>query len=90
MTLTLLRDENGQPFGIATLTKTISKQKQSLREKEARLRSVFEAAVEAIFVIDQRGVIESLNASAERMFGYKPGKLLGQNISDLNACTLRQ
>jgi len=83
MTLTLLSDENGQPFGIATLTQTISKQKESLQEQEARLKSVFEAAVEAIIVLDEEGVIESLNASAERMFGYEPGELEGQNVSVL-------
>jgi len=83
MTLTLLLDANGQPFGIATLTKTVTQQKQSFQEQEARLRSVFEAAVEAIIVLDERGVIESLNASAERMFGYEPSNLLGQNVSVL-------
>lgn len=83
MTLTLLTDEKGQPFGIATLTKVVSKQAESLREQEARLRSVFEAAVEGIIVLDERGVIESLNTSAERMFGYEPDELVGQNVSVL-------
>jgi len=83
MTLTLLTDDKGQPFGMATLTKVVSEQAESLREQEARLRSVFEAAVEGIIVLDERGVIESLNTSAERMFGYEPDELIGQNVSVL-------
>ena len=73
MTLTLLNDERQQPFAIATLTKTVAKQCDSLQEQEARLSSVFEAAIEGIIVVDEQGSIDSLNTSAERMFGTDQG-----------------
>ena len=43
---------------------------QQLKESEERLRSIVEAAVDAIIVIDARGNIEAFNPGAERLFGY--------------------
>lgn len=54
-----------------------------LRDYAARLRAVFDAAVDAVLTIDERGVIRSLNRSAERMFGYAAPELIGRNISVL-------
>jgi PAS domain S-box-containing protein len=54
-----------------------------IRDYAARLRSVFDAAVDAVLTIDERGVVQSLNRSAERMFGYAAAELLGRNISVL-------
>lgn len=42
-----------------------------------------DAAVDAIVVIDHRGVITALNDSTCRMFGYRTDELLGENISIL-------
>ena len=42
-----------------------------------------DAMVEAIIVIDERGTIERFNSTAERMFGYRPEEILGQNIKVL-------
>jgi two-component system sensor kinase FixL len=36
--------------------------------------------VDGIIVIDSRGAIEAINASALRMFGYNEGESLGQNV----------
>ena len=55
----------------------------ALRDYAARLRAVFDAAVDAILTIDARGIIQSLNRSAERMFGYAAVELLGRNVSVL-------
>ena len=56
---------------------------QALRESQARIQAVLNTAVDGILTIDQRGIIESANPSAGRLFGYDPAKLIGRNISML-------
>ncbi len=46
-------------------------------------RQLLFGAKEAVFVIDESGLIDSLNPAAERMFGYPEGKIKGQNIATL-------
>jgi PAS domain S-box-containing protein len=49
----------------------------------AKLRGILESAVPAIITIDNQGVIESVNPSTERLFGYSAGELIGQNVKAL-------
>jgi two-component system sensor kinase FixL len=55
----------------------------ALADREERLRAILETAVEGIITIDERGIIESVNASAERIFGYNAGEIVGQNVNVL-------
>ena len=55
----------------------------SARASGERLRSVIDSAVDGIIVIDQQGLIESLNPAAERLFGYPRSEVLGRNVSML-------
>ncbi|MGE4063148.1 MAG: PAS domain S-box protein [Rhodospirillaceae bacterium] len=55
----------------------------ALREREERLRSVFETGPDAILVIDEMGRIESLNAAAVWLFGYLESEVLGRNVKML-------
>ena len=50
---------------------------------EAHLDSILETVPDAMIVIDERGLILSFSAAAERMFGYSESELLGENISTL-------
>ncbi len=54
-----------------------------LLEREAHLRSIFDTAPEAMIVINEKGIIQSYGASAERMFGWRPTEIIGRNISML-------
>jgi PAS domain S-box-containing protein len=56
---------------------------QALRESEARLRAVFDSAVDAIVVIDDCGLISSVNPATERLFGYPASEMIGQNVKML-------
>lgn len=53
---------------------------QALRESEEKYRVVSEAAPDAIFTIDEEGIIRFCNPAVERVFGYKPDELIGQPI----------
>jgi two-component system sensor kinase FixL len=47
------------------------------------LQALLDAAVDAVVLIDHRGSISAFNRSAERLFGYAPGEVLGRNVSVL-------
>ena len=51
-----------------------------LRGEAARGRAVTEAAAEGIVTMDERGIMESFNPSAEKMFGYRAGEVIGKNV----------
>jgi PAS domain S-box-containing protein len=50
---------------------------------EAKLGAILKSAVAAIVTIDSRGLIETVNPAAERLFGYAAGELIGRNVSML-------
>lgn len=52
-------------------------------DDEAHLRSILATVPDAMVVIDQRGLILSFSAAAERMFGFSEAEVLGENISML-------
>jgi two-component system sensor kinase FixL len=64
--------------------------REALQEREARLRSILETAQDAIIVIDERGIMESYSAAAERLFGYGAAEALGQNVSMLMPSPYRE
>jgi two-component system sensor kinase FixL len=53
----------------------------ALEAAEARLRSVLQTVPDAMIIIDEQGRIESLSATAERLFGYPLAEAAGQNVS---------
>ncbi len=51
--------------------------------REAHLQSILDTVPEAMIVIDERGIIQSFSSAAERLFGYRAGEALGQNVKVL-------
>jgi len=59
------------------------RQPPSPEAQAAKLRGILESAVTAIITIDDGGLIESINPATERLFGYGPAELIGQNVKVL-------
>jgi diguanylate cyclase (GGDEF)-like protein/PAS domain S-box-containing protein len=56
---------------------------QSLRRREAELRSVIEHANDAYVRIDEDGVVTAWNRQAVETFGWEPEEALGQPLDEL-------
>ncbi len=56
---------------------------ETLRESQQRLQAVLNTAVEGIITINERGIIDSFNPAAERLFGYQSHEVIGQNVAIL-------
>lgn len=48
--------------------------------REAHLNSILETVPDAMIVIDERGIIQSFSAAAQRLFGYTLTEVIGKNI----------
>jgi PAS domain S-box-containing protein len=74
---------------LATAAAFVYIRQSSIRRDEftaaVQLRSILDATVEAIFTLDQQGVIVSVNPAAERLFGYTEKALLGKSLNQLIA-----
>ncbi len=53
------------------------------RHQAALLRAIVDTAPDALIVIDQTGIIQSFSRSAELLFGYDAGEVVGKNVSML-------
>jgi two-component system sensor kinase FixL len=62
----------------------------ALEAAEARLRSILQTVPDAMIIIDEQGRIESLSATAERLFGYSLGDVAGKNVSHLMPSPYRE
>ncbi len=56
---------------------------EDLRESEVRIRAIVDNAAAGIISIDARGIIESINAAAEGIFGYGHEEVIGKNVNML-------
>ena len=53
------------------------------KQAEERSRQILEAAPNGMILVDRAGIIGSVNAAAEALFGYSRGQLIGQPIEML-------
>jgi len=51
------------------------------RDQLARMDAMVRTATDAIVTIDERGIIETFNPAAERIFGYTAAEAIGRNVS---------
>jgi PAS domain S-box-containing protein len=73
-----------------TLEQRVYERTRLLRDREERLQAVLNTTRDAIVTIDYGGIIQSVNGTTERMFGYTGAEMIGQNVTMLMASPYRE
>lgn len=89
-----LRDANeelaGSQEALRTSDARFRRLVEELNSREAHLRSILATVPDAMVVINERGLIQSFSAAAERLFGFRPEEVQGKNVSMLMPTPYRQ
>jgi PAS domain S-box-containing protein len=83
-------DDNGETeewFGVVANIHDRKIAEAALGASEARMRALVNTAPDAIVVMDVRGIVQSFNQGAERIFGYAATDVIGHNMSMLMPAT---
>ncbi len=56
---------------------------KKLAHSEIQTRTVLENVVDGIITISTQGIVQTFNPAAERIFGYSPNEVIGQNVKML-------
>ena len=86
LTSSPIKDEQGRIIGASKIARDITERTRAaaaVHRSEAQTDAIFEAASEAILIVDQSGVITSANRKTEEMFGYPREALIGQPLEML-------
>jgi two-component system sensor kinase FixL len=67
-------------IGMAWFGQRLSGTRREALRREAHLESILATVPDAMIVIDERGVMQSFSAAAERLFGYGAHEVVGKNI----------
>ena len=88
-----IHDDSGVIIGVSKIARDLRASHRvhlDLRRREILLRSILDTVVEALIVIDRRGLIQSFSAAAERLFGFTAREAIGQNVSILMPAPYRR
>lgn len=84
--LSPVRDRTGNVVHLIAEGRDITDRRKSemaLQDMLARYQAVLASTLDPVITIDGYGIIQSASRSVERVFGYQPEELVGQNISIL-------
>jgi two-component system, LuxR family, sensor kinase FixL len=86
ITASPVRDAMGNIVATCRIVRDITARKQAEQEianNSMRLKVMLDSTLDGLITIDSKAVIQSLNASAERMFGFTPEEVIGRNLEML-------
>jgi PAS domain S-box-containing protein len=79
-------DESGKVTRLTGVCMDITERKKAedaLYESQQRMRSVVDYVADGILTMDEKGVAQSFNQAAEKIFGYRAGEVVGKDIKML-------
>lgn len=85
--VTVLKDEQGLPFGVVAVNHDITERKraaEALREQHDFLQLVINSVPDLITVKDAAGHFQMVNEHAARIYGTTPAAMVGQTDADVN------
>jgi PAS domain S-box-containing protein len=77
-----IRPADGALFGVVLVFRDVTEQRDA-EQARARLAAIVKFSEDAIFTKNLDGVVQTWNASAERLFGYRSDEIIGQPITVL-------
>jgi len=77
--------EEGAPVYVGIIHDLTEKKRaeQAVREGTARLRAVVDTAVDGVILINAKGLVLMFNPACEKLFGFKAGEVIGENVKML-------
>jgi two-component system sensor kinase FixL len=93
LTISPVWDNAGRLVGASKVARditTVKRAQAELEAREAHLRSVLDSIPDAMIVIDDRGIMQSFSATAERLFGYAADEAIGENVNMLMPSPYRE
>lgn len=81
----VVRDRELAAIGICADVTARKEAEETLRESEQKLRTISNAALDAVVMMDPQGNVAHWNPAAERMFGYAQEEIVGRNLHQLLA-----
>ncbi len=79
-TLVELHEAHGM---LESRMKELAGREDELRSAHSSLESILDSTADAIVSIREDGIVQSFNASAETLFGYRRSEVIGKNVSML-------
>lgn len=73
-------DEIGK---LAEILRAFQGSQEMIKDAAGRLEAVFNTVLDGLITINSRGIIQSFNSSAERIFGYAAAEVIGHNVNIL-------
>ncbi|MDT9599007.1 PAS domain S-box protein [Sphingosinicella rhizophila] len=86
VTITALKGAEGEVRSFGKMVHDVTDRRaaeRALEKREQHLQSILATVPDAMIVIDERGIMISFSAAAERLFGYAEADVLGRNVSML-------
>ena len=75
---------------LQTMRAQASESAEAALAREAHMKSILDTVPDAMVVIDERGIMQSFSAAAERLFDYRPDEVLGKNVMMLMPSPYRE
>ena len=77
-----IRDKDGSLFGVVLVFRDVTEQRKLFEARE-QLAAIVEYSGEAIATKNLDGIIQTWNASAEKLFGYRADEIIGKPVTIL-------